>query len=451
MSANNISTNELLDRYVNGSITAPQEAELERRAAEDPVLAEALEGLSAFPEAAHEARVEQMVARTQAAVPNTFGGQGKVRQGRVRPLGRLMAAASILLLLAVAIFLLPRFSGSSADLAMKEEVPAPGTAQVPETKVVELSAAEPEMPAAEGAATPAGEDNAAAVPARVSEPSVESIAAAPPAATRAEDLLADDLPPAPAAAGEQPASRPETPVAVAPLTKDKQEAQQLAREHAARAAAERQRQEMMARRERAAAKKNQGQIPRQQAGTLSGRITNERGDPIVGALIRLPGLPIGERTDSNGVFQLDVDATTSRIEVSHPEYEEESFDLRNQGDDVQISLEDREEKKDYQAWTNSWNATKIPISTEPGYALPEEGYNALRRRIEENRPENVPLGQVKLSFTVNPDGTMEDFVFKGRPSQETMDYVGGIIARTSIWEVRKGDKPVRVYFKVVFK
>lgn len=453
MSANNLSTNELLDRYISGAITAPQEAELERRAAEDPVLAEALEGLFAFPEEDHGQRVQQMMA--QVAAEKEGGGaqvQGERQKGKVRPIGRYLAAASVLLLLAVAVFLLPRFTGgTSADLAMKQEAPVEVAEPAPEGQAegaeldqqsldytlsedAELEAAPERTPVASSTPpppvatpTPAAKEEVAP-PVIVPQPEPEIVE------TAEEDVVLEET------AGAPP------PPPVAPLETDRTEAERLAREAAERAATERRKRD----------ERSRPQTPAPAAAAageptiVSGRITNEKGDPIIGALVRLPGLPIGERTDTNGIFRLDIDATTSRIDISHPDYEAESFDIRNQLDDIQLSLEDKE-KKDYQNWTDAWAATKIPISNEPGYALPEEGYTALRKRIEANRPEGIPAGKVKLSFTVNPDGTLEDFVFKGRPSQETMDYVGGTIARTSIWNVMKGDKPVRVYFKVVFE
>lgn len=442
MSANNISTNELLDRYLSGAITAPQEAELERRAAEDQVLADALAGLRAFPEAEHADRVDSMVARAQV--------QGKRQAAKVRPLGRYAAAASILLLLAVAVFLLPPFSGGGAeDLAMQQEAPATTMAPMPEqvpTPEAQDNAAEESVkiaPVAQAEAAPVAEQRIEE-PASASQPN-PAPASAPAPVRINTPVEAESTAPEPIAlaAEDEPVADPAPAASVAPLVDEGMEAEHLAREAAERAA--------MERRKQAAGERERMQMTTREGSTLSGRITDESGAPIVGALVRLPGLPIGERTDTNGVFQLDVDATTSRIDISHPDYQEESFDVRNRGDDVQLSLEDKEEREDYQKWIDSWSATKIPIDNGPGYALPEEGYGALRKRIEDNRPDNVPSGKVKLSFTVNPDGTMEDFVFKGRPSQETMDYIGGVIAGTSIWEVVKGDKPVRVYFKVVFE
>ncbi|MEM6771680.1 MAG: carboxypeptidase-like regulatory domain-containing protein, partial [Bacteroidota bacterium] len=459
MSANNLSTNELLDRYLSGAITAPQEAELERRAIDDPVLAEALAGLQSVPEEDHALRIDRMVVGVQAGIDAQSTSsvepgpqvQGKDQGAKVRPLGRYLAAASVLLLLAVAVFLLPRFGeDASADLAMTETAPAP-KAEVRED--VELDEAPP-LTETETLAEETAPPDPAPSPAN-DPPQPQTQGANLPVAASTRPAPEPQETPAPPVAASDPTATvtPEVaaedevvpPLPVDPLEADNLAAERLAREAADRAAAER--------RKRA---QQPAQFPapaagRSAPGSLSGRITDEKGRPITGALVRLPGLPLGERTDTNGVFTLAVDATASRIEISHPDFVEESVDIRNQQDDLQLSLEAKgDDKKDYRDWTDSWAAVKVPISNEPGYALPEEGYPALRKRIEANKPDDVPAGKVKLSFTVNPDGTLEDFVFKGRPSQATMDYVGGTIARTSIWEVKRGDKPVRVYFKVVF-
>ncbi len=183
---------------------------------------------------------------------------------------------------------------------------------------------------------------------------------------------------------------------------------------------------------------------------LIGRVTNEGGEPIYNALVRLHGLPLGERTDTNGIFRLEVDAVASLIEVSHPNYEAEQLEFSDASENLQVSLEEKVEK-DYREWTDDWAKTKIPLRQEPGLALPAEGYNALRRRIETQRPAEVPPGKVKLSFLVHPDGTVSDFVFRGRPDQATMDYIGGTIANGSTWKIVRGEEAVRVYFKVILE
>jgi len=137
-----MTTNELLDRYLSGAITAPQEAELERRAASDPVLADALAGAQGFPEEDHAARVSSMLsrARTQAVPERSRRVQGKDKRAKVRPLSRYAAAAAVVLLIVAALVLLPEFSGDAVgDLAMKTEAPA-----VPEPAPAEKQVAAPE-------------------------------------------------------------------------------------------------------------------------------------------------------------------------------------------------------------------------------------------------------------------------------------------------------------------
>ncbi len=62
----------------------------------------------------------------------------------------------------------------------------------------------------------------------------------------------------------------------------------------------------------------------------------------------------------------------------------------------------------------------------------------------------MPKGKVKFSFTVNADGTLTDFEFRGRPNQITMNYIGKTLVKSSTWEITQGEEPVRIYMKVVF-
>lgn len=453
MSAKNIPTNELLDRYISGAITAPQEAEMERRAASDPVLADALAGLMDFPEEDHAVNVEAMMAGVLKKVQAGPQVQGKVKEAKVRPLGRYLAAASVLLLLTVAVFLLPQFNNSSEELAMKTEAPAsaPAPAPVPTPQAGNDQELSIEL-------APAAEADAKAEPTSPAPPSPTlDPRPRPEAAATAAPVAAAPAPPAitvPGALADEVEIAEEMedvafealPAPVQPIAKD----EAGIRVEAERNASETANQAARKKRERPNDLAN-GALIRRTPNKLIGRITDENGEPIIDALIRLPGLPLGERTDTNGIFLLNTDATTSIINISHPDYEDESLDISNRREDIQITLEEKDQL-DYRAWTDSWSAVTIPVGPElPGYALPEEGYNALRERIEAGRPDSVALGKVKLSFLVNPDGTLEDFVFRGQPSQETMDYIGGVIARTSIWEVMRGEEAVRVYFKVVFE
>lgn len=443
--------NELLDRYLSGAITAPQEAELERRALSDPVLAAALSGVSAFPEEDHAGRVAAMMegARTQV--------RGKVKEARIRPLGRYAAAAAVALLVVASIFLLPQFTDDSAgELAMdSREVPSAATekgtpsASVPSVPQMEAGAAASDDLEREVAPAPIPTAPAARAKTQAPAPAAAPTSPAPAAAPPELEAFADEL-----VAQEEMVPEP---IIVEPVSRETAEAEMEAVQgDAIRKKITRSELEDLPRRTvdavaaTTAGVSAGGSVSKNRSNTITGRITDENGKPINGVLVRLPGQPIGERTDTSGVFVFTADATTSLLEFSHPDYASESFAVDPRRDDIQLTLERLEEKKD--DWKDVWSVTTITMDDNlPGQALPAEGYGALRRRIEAGKPGNVPSGKVKFSFVVKPNGILEDFIFRGEPSQETMDYVGETIMKTSVWEVVRGDEAVRVYFKVVFE
>lgn len=485
MSETNPNITELLRRYLSGAITAPEEAELERLARTDETLRDAMQGLQSAPEEDHLARVERMKARVREQV-----GQGALRQAQegaqtqvqeqvkgseapargavVRPIQRYRyyAAAAVMLLLLSAVFLLPRLQEEafSTDVAMKTEsaqgAPVPEPAQRDERELAPPVEA-PTPPAAENEPSDPRPGAAPTVPAP--KPALKKrkdvvVAPPPPPPVFPEDA-GEDLEEEMAIAEEvviptaaAPTAPPEirSPVPVAVQRPDAAAAEMEAqarqeRSEAARSRNQRSRPEMadMTTAATTAGSSNGPSI-------LTGRVTTENGEPIFNALVRQPGLPIGQRTDSNGVFQISADATATMLDISHPDFNEERVDVKSLGANLQITLE-QEKKVNYEEWKRSWESTKIPLDDTPGYALPEEGYNALRKRIEENKPEGIPAGKIKFSFLVDTDGTLSDFVFRGQPEQATMDYIGTTVMNTSIWNVVKGEEPVRVYFKVVFE
>ena len=456
MSPNQRSTADLLQRYLTGALTAPEEAELERRARTDEPLAEAMRGLSAYPAADHEARVASMLKRARTQV------RGGAEEASVKPLRRAYAryaaaATVLLLLLAGTMWLVPTLLESErGEIAMSTPQEAPeATAPAETAPLPENPPADTEAPAPLPKATVSSPAPVSAPPHPRPRPEKEiSVAPDPAAKAKAEatakakelreqsarrraplsagegeltasaedeaiseEISAEGAPPPPPPLAPAPAAAP-APLASAP---------DLLRE------------------------KNRPTDDAANTGAfLEGRITNENGMPVFSALVRLPGLPLGERTDSNGYFRIPADAVATRLEVSHPDYESETVALRNRPENLQVSLDRKEWQAERPRMMDGAARSVITLNETPGYAAPLEGYAALRKRLEANRPPGVPKGKVKFSFTVNTDGTLTDFEFRGRPDRATMDYIGETIVKTSVWEIMQGDEPVRVYFKVVF-
>ncbi|MEL7163148.1 MAG: carboxypeptidase-like regulatory domain-containing protein, partial [Bacteroidota bacterium] len=313
-------THELLRRYFSGDLTAPEETELERRANQDPVLAEALTGLRQVPEADHTARVGGMLAsvRRQAETGATVR---KIASRSRRPVYAAVAAV-LLLLVTVALWsrLAPREAAS--ELALEESepfVPPASTDLAPAPEPVPVPKQEPTV-------------TNTAPPEPASGTSTRNLRPRPETAAETEAAELDVV------VEETTAGAPPTPPAPLPspsLTAPKRENNKLEEEIAEAAAAEdqraqaRQRQREKFRRELDAAIDDGSRL-------LIGRITDANGEPIDRALVRLPGLPLGQRTDTSGIFRMEVDAVASLLEISHPDFEAEKFTLPREDEDLQI-------------------------------------------------------------------------------------------------------------------
>jgi len=455
------STNQLLRRYLNGALTAPEEAELERRALTDQPLAEAMRGLQSAPAEDHLARVARMTAGARQAAKKSGRGIGTSKASG-RGSARWLAAATLLLLLvAGSLFFLPGLlERPTEELAMTKEAAPP------------VAALEP---ASQPKSAPAEELSVA------KEPEVQSITTT----VDDEDKGKIFTPTAPTPPASNPRPRQNRDAAEAEARKKiigqrrAETSQKVETERAERAEAE----QVAARRESvpppapsvppaptvapatladeeivveiqgklAQPPTNRWGEPLPPGNYLSGRITNENSVPILNALVRLPGLPIGERTDSNGIFHLPADDIAGYIKVEHPDYEAETVEISSTDRALQVSLD----RKPFQPVRGRGEVTQnegrafIVLDQTPGYALPLKGIRDLRKRIETDKPEGLAPGKYKFSFQVNVDGTLTDFKFRGRPDRAVMDYIGETMVKTSVWRIEKGEEPVRVYFKVI--
>lgn len=176
-------TQDLLRRWIDGRLTAPEEAELETAASLDPELAAALAGLQATPEADHAAHLNRMLKRARPA------------RSRHRYLRMAAAAAAVLLLLTTAL-LIPGWLAPEPEIAA-ERIPtlAPPSTPAPAPRRPLPEAEEP------------------APVARQSPPPTETEPAAAPTAANTTDVPRERTaprrkPPSPLPADGAPAPAP---------------------------------------------------------------------------------------------------------------------------------------------------------------------------------------------------------------------------------------------------
>lgn len=509
MTPPNTDTADLLARYLAGTLTAPEEAELERRAQRDPTLGEALAALYDLPEHDHQASVNRMMTGAAttistrnktddlgdgAQVPPPFGGWGDTRamvgtkpktsqKTKPRPIKRWtrrLAAAAAVLLIISALFILPRLADQSYSTAAEyqpessatpDEVPALNGAlppdestmtddaagaedlSTPESKVRPEDTSNPESttpptnshefpspptPRAprEEVSRPATTDPEVRVPPLIDEAASEEVesTSAPVhhdhgAPRTSDDRVADDedlpepgIAPLPSSTTTAPTlSAPQPETRSNPASSDK-----------------------------TLSRRTQAPYPtryrRTQPFTLTGVVTDTDGRPLPGATVALPGLPLGETTDSNGVFTLPPGSHITAIVVSAEGYYTETIDVPTDGADLQIALETTRPPTDFD---RLGSVTTIDFDDDnPGYAQPAEGYRALRRRIKANAPPELPAGKYRFSFLVEPDGKLYGFEFHGRTPQAVRDYLEAAIRATPGWEVRLREEGIRVSMRI---
>ena len=405
---------ELLDRWISGELTAPEEAELERRAGQDDELARVYAALRAAPEVDHADHLAAMRRRARPAA------------ARRSLIPRYAAAAAAVVLLGLAVVLLPRlFSPQKTEIAMERTestLPTPAT-DSRETAAPASSPTTPPPPPAAQSSAPAPSEPASTMASPAADAVVEG------AATEAEADFADA-----AAANTATARRvpPPAPALEAPAVRPRFRTPSPA-------------------------------LRKLASFAVSGRVSNEDGEPIAGAVVRRTGVPTGPETDSSGRFTLPYDATLSQIEVSHPGYETETVDVYDTTARLQISLTQLPETTARAQWRENADRALLglpPAPRERAQVRPTEGYRALRDRLESGRPDSLAGVRVRVSFEVAADGTLSEFRFRGTNDRAVMDYVGNTLVETSSWQVVKtaagqGDpdpmEPVRVYFTLRFE
>ncbi|CAH1002353.1 hypothetical protein LEM8419_03260 [Neolewinella maritima] len=385
----------LLRRWISGALTAPEEAELERRATTEPGLQDALDGLRTAPEADHQARITRMLERAESGV--------RTSRRSISRYTTFAIAASIAMLLGVSVWLLPDYFAAEAEAEIAMDRRAPVTPA-------------PALPAREEASPSSAPVAAESEPEPEPEPEQPATyAERAPEREEREEIMEDAAAAAPAAA---PPTRSVRPLSVPPP--------------------------------RAAAPSSTIVL----TPPVIGEVTDEYGTPIAGAEVLRIGQALGTRTDSNGVFQLTQDQALDQLLVRAAGYEDETVQVFDADERLQISLSPVASRARADVFAQNSARTEVgiePLREEQSRALPVEGYRELRQRIEAERPQTVPAGKVRVSFLVQPDGELTDFRFRGQPDRATMDYVGTALVESSTWRVVPTTKrPVRVYFTLRF-
>lgn len=386
-----------IEKYIKGELTPAERYALERKALNDPFLADALEG-------AEQLKPEQFLSDVDAL-------KKKIADKKISVWMWPMRIAAGLAIIAVSSYIVWSVLDQEPpqDLALQKNetsnqplVPADSTPTVTET----LPAPSTEQ---SGAGPAQGEKDMATrstVPSKT-EAKSQPTTVEPERKTEAEaDVVADEaLETKPVESLAQSKSIEKEEEIAATKTDDVQRAKKLAladdkKKEAAPAAADR---------------REAGVSSYISNNVIHGQVTSaEDGSPLPGVNVIIKGTTIGTATDAQGNYQIDVPITNPSLVFSF-------IGLQS----TEVKAEDRKEV-DVQLATDMTQLSEVVVTgygTQTGEALPptvdlahpEIGSRAFKQYLEKNirYPElariNKVEGRVTVEFTIEPNGSLTNF------------------------------------------
>ena len=386
---------ELLQKWLKGDARHEEERQLEHLAADDPFLADALEGLRNQPAGNHSERVERIKAQVRT--------RSQKRKGILFYLPRAAAAAVVVGLLAGGFWLINSGTGNK-PVAMEQTEKAASPAS-PATTDANAGKSNPaEAPTEEGQVRQQEANGEA-------EEQADAFTIAK-AEERTPELA--QVKPLPSAA---PAITPPPPAQIeAPSPETKEFADAAVQPAPARAATDAER---PAADSGALTSKSNNLLPAGKKSDTSrlvrGTVVDSNGNPLIGANVLIPGSSQGTVTDFDGKFQLNMPAGENQIEVTYTGYS--SAWQKVDGDEpLKITLAESM-VMDEVVVTGYGKEAKRQNGAKP---KPAAGFNQFKKYIRDNLryPEaarkNGTEGTVEVSFMVQPDGSLSDLkIVKG--------------------------------------
>lgn len=426
----------LIKKYLNGELDARAMHELEKRAIDDPFLADAIDGF------------ESAAANQQPA----FDDLSQKLQDRIQPKVKRMLpyrvvaiAASVLIVISVGWLWLSQKTGvtpNKALVAVPVAKPAPAEpVQRGDTTAKQnltLAKMPPPPKIRQYTGKPAANTEVTAADAAVSNPALAEVAAAPAADTTGNDTT------------------PLNEIVVMNYTKDKKTS--TSDEKAVKSSDKL---------KEVPVTSPQQTLESRVAGVnttpavspfasmsshkivINGRIVDQTdGQPLPGVSVRVPGTSYGTQTDIAGKFSIPVDSARRSLQVGYLGYQTQIVDAKNK-DSVKIAL------------APSSNSLAEVVVTQPARtdnsdqpvisAHPRDGWSKFNKYLKTNAlsPDHKK-GEVKLSFIVYPNGSVADIAVVKGLSDATNEKATDLIVNGPAWVGSSDRKPEVVKLRVRF-
>lgn len=408
-----------IEKYLRGELSPAERHALERKALDDPFLADALEGAEQIDATTFSKDVGELNAK--------LAGK-KNERAWLWPM-RIAAGLAIVAVSSFIVWSVVDTDVTREEIALEKSEPqalSPVTTDSAQAATGELSSSgsEQQQPAAspvsrdrDVATRSAGPSSAqhgrqqpaASEPIAKNEPAAETVAVTEKEEARPADIKADELKIEDSKVSESVAKATPAEQDVSLKQKDKAGAEQRARKASSfddlqKAAAD---------------KKASGLASSFTSNVISGQVTfAEDGSPLPGVNVTVKGTAIATATDAQGNYQI-----TAPTPVSNTTLVYSFIGLQN----TEVKVEEKQEVNVQMQADNSQlsevvvtgygernDAGAAPPTIEQ--ARPETGTRAFRQYLEKNLryPEqakaNKTEGRVTVEFTVEPSGTLTNFI-----------------------------------------
>lgn len=414
-------------KYLNGELDAHAMHELERRAQDDPFLMDALDGYE-------QAKSDQQTSLDELS--NRLQQRVVKKERRIIPWGALSIAASVLLVLGVAIWF---FNGRQRPEKTTQLAQA---VKIEQKEQPAISAPSP------SATTPAENNN------NITKQS-------PPSRHKNHNATADTQQVVVTEANRSPLVSepvPNADVQAEALYKPKKDsvaANELVVKESQRKQAEADKlKEAPVAKNRVPAS-TETLVQSRVAGvsvtsdnnrTITGTVIGDDGQPLTGATVKVIGRPFGVVTDVHGKFTLADVSKDQTLAVNYIGYNSKKVKVNN-GEALNISLQPASSSLSEVVVTKKDNSEVVAED-----ARPKDGWQSYNEYLKKNaQSPDGKTGKVKVSFVVAADGSLNQFKITKSLSDAADKKVIDLINNGPAWIGGTNGKPKEVKVSLSFK
>jgi TonB family protein len=455
----------LLFRWLSGAANRQDESQLNQLTTDDPFLAEALEGYRKFPENRHTEDITKLKAKLR--------GRYAKKERRVFPIWRIAAAAALFVGIIGGFWFVNQNLNESTGIAQQQDIQETESIEIPEEEVQPNSAPVEEL---------VDESSEEKTPNTVTQPTeykARTSKSTPSSASKSAQSFSktsvdQDTEPTKENPSEQLSfdkkaeekiasndSRTEIIEEAEKLTEADDIEQQIGTEYKPKARksepfitgdVEGQREEAPQTLDNLLT----GTAPAlPEPREIGGKVTDDLGEPLIGANVVIPGTQKGTVTNIDGEFQLNVTGKDTELEISYTGYQPIKVPVDTQAS-YQIALNNSEQVMDEVTVTSLGQAKRkrekaSSFSSQSPY--PKGGFDKFQKYIDKNQkyPNTAATdkinGKVILRFSVNLDGTLSNLRVEKSLSKDCDEEAIRLLKEGPKW---KTDEPTEMTWTFEF-